>query len=220
MNKKLIVNISTFFSYWLFQIILFPIIVLFILAVFPEIEKNSVFIGVSLIYMIIIFYIYRKDILDGLNNLSFKQFGIGFSSWIIGFVVMGILNAIILSLGFNVAQNQTDIDSIIYLMPIYMIFSIIIFAPIVEEFIFRLSISKIIKNKNIYIIASGFIFGFIHISSYLLAGDFASLVHLLPYSALGISFAYTYSKTENILVTMIMHFMHNFIVLLLMVVKI
>ena len=43
------------------------------------------------------------------------------------------------------------------------------------------------------------------------------ILYLIPYSALGISFAYILQKTDNIFVTIGLHFMHNGILMALQV---
>ena len=65
----------------------------------------------------------------------------------------------------------------------------------------------VFKNKYIYVLISGLVFGGMHvISSASSMGDF---LYIIPYSALGIAFALLYYDTDNIFTTISMHSLHN-----------
>lgn len=59
----------------------------------------------------------------------------------------------------------------------------------------------------LFILMSGLVFGSLHVLNS--TNSLAELLYLIPYSAPGIIFAYILAKTNNILVTMGLHFMHN-----------
>ena len=105
--------------------------------------------------------------------------------------------------------NQQEIES----LPMFVIiFLAIIYGPIVEELLFRGSIRRFIKNDILFIIISGLVFGLLHtlLESTLLE----ALIKGIPYIFAGFYFAYLYVKTENITISVISHFIHNFIALL------
>ena len=107
--------------------------------------------------------------------------------------------------------NQQNLES---LPSWYVIPLAIIYAPIVEETIFRGLIHKIIKNDNIFIIVSAICFGLLHtISSEVTLMNV--IFKALPYSILGGFLAYIYSKTENISTNMFCHAGINLIASLL-----
>ncbi len=107
--------------------------------------------------------------------------------------------------------NQQNLES---LPSWYVIPLAIIYAPIVEETIFRGLIHKVIKNNNIFIIISAISFGLLHtISSEVTLIDV--IFKALPYSVLGGFLAYIYSKTENISTNMFCHAGINLIASLL-----
>lgn len=137
-----------------------------------------------------------------------------FKYYLISILVMMFSNVIIniISPG-SVAGNQDAINELFNISPIYVYFSAVIFAPIVEELVFRKAIRNIIPNKFLFIIASGLIFGSLHIIGNVEA--WYDLLYLIPYSAPGLAFAYIYYKTENIFVPMGLHFMHNVILIAL-----
>jgi membrane protease YdiL (CAAX protease family) len=85
-------------------------------------------------------------------------------------------------------------------------------APLIEEIIFRKAIREAIKNKKLYVIVSSLIFGAFHILG--AAESLFSWLYVIPYAALGVSFAYTYIKTDNIYSSMCLHSFHNFITII------
>lgn len=105
------------------------------------------------------------------------------------------------------SANQQTLES---LPAWYVIPLAIIYAPIVEETIFRGLIHKIVKNKIAFIIISAVCFGLLHTIT-----SEATLVNIvvkaLPYSVLGGLLAYVYSKTENISTSMFCHGLINVI---------
>lgn len=64
----------------------------------------------------------------------------------------------------EVSNNQQLIEDILGSYPVMMMISACIFAPIEEELLFRGAISKVIKNKKVFVTVSGLIFGLIHVT--------------------------------------------------------
>lgn len=164
--------------------------------------------------MILLFYKnIKKDIADIKKNHK-KYYSKYFNVYLIGLAVMMISNTIItlISNGGN-SGNQEAINEMFEVAPAYMYFSAVIFAPIVEELTFRQAIKYIIPNKILFIIVSGLLFGGLHVIG--TTEVWTDLLYLVPYSALGVAFAYILQKTNNILVTIGLHFMHNGILMAL-----
>ncbi len=128
--------------------------------------------------------------------------------WLIGLVVMILSNSLlaIMSDG-GIAGNEEALREMFKFSPIYIYLSSIIYAPIVEELVFRQGIRNIFGRNMIFVIISGVVFGGLHVLTS--ATTTFDLLYLIPYSALGISFAYMLYKTDNIFVSMGFHFMHN-----------
>jgi hypothetical protein len=142
---------------------------------------------------------FNKDIFNNLEN-SFKY-------WLVGFIIMVVSNLILSSLTGGIAGNEESVRSLIDIAPIYMAFEVSIYAPIIEELIFRKSIRNITNNKWVYVLLSGLIFGGLHVVSSISSP--LDLLYIIPYGALGIAFAYSYYKNNNIFSTITMHMMHN-----------
>lgn len=165
----------------------------------------------NLILLCIFIYIYRKTLIKDAKNF-FKNFGknieTAFKYWLIGFIIMIVSNLFItFVLNKTIAGNEEEVRNYINIMPILMIINTVIYAPITEELAFRKSIKDAIKNKWIYILTSGLIFGMMHIISYI--NNPIDLIYLIPYGSLGISFSMLYHKTNNIFSTITMHALHN-----------
>lgn len=111
------------------------------------------------------------------------------------------------------SANQVGIETILEACPIPMIIAVVVFAPLLEELIFRGIIYRFVRKINwvLAMVVSGFLFGFIHVSSAVFAGDISQLLQILPYMAMGMVFSYFYEKSKSIAVPMYLHFLNNFI---------
>ncbi len=182
------------------------------------INLNEVNMIIKVAYMIIyevllmglIMFILRKslkkDFLDIKKNHK-KYFSNCFKYWIISLIVMMFSNLIINVITGNIAANEQQLRDLFQISPIYIFFSAVIFAPVVEELTFRRAIKNIFKTDTLFILVSGLLFGSLHVAT-----NFSSLwdlLYLIPYSAPGIAFAYMLKKYDNIFVSMGFHFMHN-----------
>lgn len=169
-------------------------------------------------YMGILFLIYKDKIINDFKKYI-KKFGVNFEQsfkyYFIGLLIMMASNLII-ALFFSdaTAGNEDAVREMIDNVPLYMIFSVSLYAPFVEELIFRHSIKDMVmchgKNKFtkwIYIFTSGFIFALLHILGQ--ATGYLDYLYLIPYMSLGIAFSMLYEKTDNIFSTISMHALHN-----------
>ena len=174
--------------------------------------KYQIIIGIDLSFMFILFLLYRKTLLKDITlyiKYFIKNISTGTKYWIIGLCIMMLSNIIISYYFPGGSANEEAVQNIIKQVPIYMVFSTIIYAPFVEELIFRKSIRDIIDNDYLYIIISGLTFGFVHT----LAGStLQELIYIIPYGALGSCFAIMHVKTKNIYTSMTFHMIHNAIV--------
>lgn len=177
------------------------------LSVFGK-EFYSILIEVLLI--LAIFFILKDEFKNAFKDLKknhLKYFTGNFKYYLIGVIIMMFSNALIIVLGGNSSDNETAIRSQFELYPIFTFISAVFLAPILEESVFRLGFRNIFKNNILFILASGLIFGGLHLTGMFSSGLFP--LYLVSYSAMGIAFAYMLTKTNNIFVTMGFHFMHN-----------
>ena len=171
----------------------------------------------GIITMCLIMLVLNKKISKDIKNMKlnhkeyFKKY---FKFWLISIGIMMISNFFInFVIGEGVAGNEETLREMFKISPIYIFFSSVIYAPVVEELVFRQGIRNIIPNKIIFIFVSGIVFGGLHvIGSY--SGP-ADLLYLIPYCAPGIAFAYILADSDNVLISMGLHFMHNGILIAL-----
>ena len=131
------------------------------------------------------------------------------SSYIIGF----------LSIPTNTTNQEANI-TMLKTIPIAEILIAVLFAPITEELVFRKSLNKFTNNPHIYAFTTGLLFAAIHlISSIKSINDLIMIIHIIPYSAVGIAFGYAYKKTNNIYGTIVLHSIHNAISLLIIIIS-
>ena len=165
----------------------------------------------ELIYLLILFFIYRKEYIRDFKDYikNFKNYMPKYMEyWALAFSLMLISNFIIVTLFPNsVATNQEAINNILVQAPFYMIVSAVLFAPFLEETIFRFSFRKIFKNDLVFIILSGLVFGGLHVIGSF--NNLIDLIYIIPYSIPGAVFAYTFVKSKNIFIPMSLHFFHN-----------
>lgn len=206
----------------IFKICLLILLVLFYSSIpiyLFKIDFNNLNLTTQVIYylicditfIMIIFLIYHNAFIKDFKEYfkDFKNnFETSFKYWFAGFIIMVVSNLIIAIFfkGAN-ATNEEGVRDMINTVPMYMLFAVSIYAPFVEELVFRKGFREIFNSKYVYIIMSGVVFGSLHVLSSITAP--IDLLYLIPYSALGISFASLYYKTNNIMSSMIMHSLHN-----------
>lgn len=215
--KELIKGLLVICSYFLLTVILqIPFIFLYQLKIINE-ELLYILVYLSLTIVFILYY--KKDMINNLKDFkkNYKEIlKVTFNYWLKGVFIM-ITSSIIISY-LSIPSNTTNQESNITMLktiPIAEVLMAVVFAPIIEELVFRRSLKDFTKNKHLYAFTSGLIFASIHlISSINSINELVMLVHLIPYSAVGIAFGYAYKKTDNIYGTIILHSIHNAISLL------
>ena len=166
--------------------------------------------GVPVLYLVVMkMKTYKKEA----KKLSVKDFfaiflicqGVAFVGSLIGQTVTATLGDIV---GKDITAAATDLFE---KSPAWLTFSIaVILGPIIEELIFRkLLIDRISKYGDLTaIITSGVAFGIFH-------GNFEQLFHA---TLLGLVLAFVYTKTANILHTILLHGLINFMNLIVNIV--
>ena len=177
---------------------------------------------VEIFLAIIIYYLYHKTfkgdeqkIKDNkkffINNVL-KYFFIFLAIKIFSGIITIVLNAIFGYTSIS-SENQNLINDVTTMAPIIMLIGTSFFTPIVEEGLFRLGIRKILKNKYVFIVVSGVVFGLMHIFPTDLELTKA-LIDAVSYIMMGITLSYIYADTNNIWYTVIIHGLNNFISML------
>ena len=186
----------------------------------PRTPRIWLFTITDLMYVVILILMFKKEIIKGLKDLKKNFVDRTFTSlncWIAGCFIMTVSSILIsLILKQEVSQNEALVRQSIKIAPLYMLFTCSIVAPIFEEMVFRRSLYGLIRFKWLFILVSGLGFGLLHVlGSYSSALDF---LYVIPYGAMGCCFAYLLTKTNNITLPIIVHMLHNTILVIIQII--
>ena len=178
---------------------------------------NSFSIRVKLLLLFLKYFVflailgirYRKYLKekwkDFWKNKS-KYSGIAFKWWALGFTLMIIVNRILDTIVGGVGANEETVQSLLASEPVLALIATTLFAPIVEELIYRKSLQDCFKNKSLYIIISGLIFGLIHVIG---SSNPLDYLFIISYGLFGACFAKIIIETDNVYSTIMVHMFHN-----------
>ena len=185
---------------------------LFIIFGIPYFNVDKVFKYSLYLFMIVfLLIVFYKDLKRDIKYF-FKYFR-EYNAYVVKMYLFSLLSLLILTVSIKLTVNVENSTNQVSLMeqfkemPLLIAFLSIIYAPFVEEIIFRGIIRKFIKNKWIFIIISGLLFGVAHVID-----DFQSvgeLLYIFVYGSLGCFLAAIYHKTNNIFTNMYFHFIQN-----------
>lgn len=116
------------------------------------------------------------------------------------------------------SNNEQIIQEQMRLYPSLMIFTAVVYAPIVEEIVFRGAIYRTLEPKVGFWISgliAGLSFGMIHVFESLLMGNYADVLYLLQYGGIGILFCFAYRVNRSIYSSMVLHFINNLVATLI-----
>lgn len=177
------------------------------------IENATLGIIFEILYYVLIFalvlYIFGKRL-----KRDFKAFkenfgtymGYIFKWWGIMLGLSIVAAGIRLLLGGDVeTANQAGLNS----MPLWYVGPLaMIWAPFVEEGIFRGGLRRFVKNDKLFIVLSALLFGLLHtVGSE--TGLYNIFIQSLQYMVMGGVMAHVYTKTNNICVNMGVHCVQN-----------
>jgi len=170
----------------------------------------------EIILIIIMIFINIKDLKINWNDFKKNKkqyFDKYFVYWFKMLGLMVVANvAVTLITGDKSSVNEESIRAMMKLSKFYIVFSAVVYAPIVEELVFRKSIKTLIKNKWAFILTSGLAFGLIHCLG---STQLIEYLYVIPYAIPGCVFAYILYDSDNIFNTMSMHLWHNTIMVIL-----
>lgn len=165
----------------------------------------------NIILLFILFLTYRKDLIrdwDKFRANVFDNLDEGIKYWFLGLVGM-VASNLIINFVFKGGQagNEQAVQDYIKYLPWLMLINVGFLGPMVEELVFRKAFKDAIKNKWLFIIISGLIFGGMHVvGSY---NTITDLLFIIPYSCLGFAFAAAYYNTDTIFTSITLHMIHN-----------
>lgn len=185
----------------------------------PEGAKIGV---ITAIFFYLTMIILSITLLFPLLNSNFKTFKEHFKAYIgnlmgdvgkfyLAYIVIALFASFLTKSDTSV--NQTNIEA----MPIWLSLPLaVIYAPIVEESLFRGCLRRFFKNDKVFIIISAISFGLLH-TIFSEPNLYNAIVMGIPYMAIGGFLAYLYTKTNNMCTNMAFHAFHNAIVMIFVI---
>lgn len=177
---------------------------------------NGILIGIQLIITVLVMYSLANE------NVAKWSWNVRFNEVLkhVFFVYISLIavNAIISQLtAQSTSDNQMLIMDVFKQAPLYIVFVAVIFAPIVEEILFRGIIYRTLrfyKFKYIALLISSFLFGVLHVYESILTARYEDLWFILVYMAIGWFMGVIYEKSGDILAPIALHMVYNAIAVL------
>lgn len=171
-------------------------------------------------WMLIVFYVVILSLMIGVFYKQlihdFKIFKSYFKEYFVLILktwgkalVLIMITTIIIQIITNTTQanNQIALQNSFNSNPVFIAILAMFYAPIAEELMFRGVFRKFIKNKKLFVIVSGVVFGLMHVIDD--SKTLAEFSYVVVYSILGMYLAGIYAKTNNLCTNIFMHFMQN-----------
>ncbi len=219
MNSKLIKTLLIFIGYVFFTNILGLILKL------VGINNNVTTMFISdLIYTLIVIKSYKSDL-----QKEFKEYKKQKSKlkniliWVLILFGTNILFSLILKLMIpqlnSLDNNSESLVQLFEISTIYTFFKTLLYAPVIEELVFKKSIRDIINNDIAFVLISSSIYtimNFIYTSS-IPKYMYFDIIQYFTFSSI-LSIAYI--KNKNIIPIMIIKFIYNLIPTILLIIKV
>lgn len=192
-------------------VIISYIIINYLSSAYLYSKTPLVAIIIEFIYIISLFFILRylliKDFKNFIKNID-QNLSLILRYWMIGVLLMSISNLVIEWLLPNIeTANEDAVRSLIDISPIIMFITVSLFAPIIEEIVFRGIFRKIFKTNWLFLLMSTLMFSAMHVvSSFYVWSD---LTLIIPYAFIGGAMSWSYLKSNNIFIPMTIHLLHN-----------
>lgn len=159
----------------------------------------------------------KSDLLNFKNKLAKNIIYLVFGGAIL-YLASYLINLGLSKLGVSMSNNQISIENMLILgSKVITFFSVIIFAPLVEELIYRKSIYSLSNNKVVYYIVSILAFSLPHMLS--TTYDLKTFIlGLIPYLFSGFILSLIYDHTKNIYVSTLAHIINNLIAFIIIII--
>lgn len=189
-----------------------------ILGVFGINDPIQVSFVADILFAFVIIFIYRNVISKSFSdfrksNSFFKRFMIVLFSVIVLFIINilgGVCGEILFSNMNDVDQNTTMIYELANMSTVYMIFKTLIFASVVENIVFRVSIRELTTNNIMFVVSSSLIYALVNV----MYSEFSMFifVDMIQYFLISMFLSLIYIKNKNsIYPVMLVLFFYNLI---------
>lgn len=186
-----------------------PIIISKLNFCFTNLINSDIFTFSYLILFLVSLILFRKILSRDLKNVIDIDFEILFRQCLILFAVY-LASCIVATFYLPSNMNEANID--LYQNSCFKVIIITIIGPCVEEFVFRLAMVNLFRNKFAGVLVSSIIFGMNHcIDNTIISGNVIQLAWAVPYIILGLGLGFIYEKHNNIFSSCISHCLINVI---------
>ena len=214
---KMIICFCIFHFSGYFQYI--PVLLFHIKKITAQIQIE-LFLFSNVTAAILIFLLYRKDIIKEakifIKNWK-EDMDIGLKYWVLGLFIMMISNIIINFFSSqHIAGNEKTVQTMIETLPWFMFLNAGFIAPFVEELTFRKTFRTILEKKWVFALFSGLLFGLGHVIGNV--NNIVDVFYIIPYGALGVTFALAYYETGTIFTSISFHMIHNIALIVLSII--
>lgn len=214
-TNRVVKGLLVLFSYFAFQVLQILPIVIFNID-FDKLNiifQSTYLIFTQALYLAFLIFMYRNDLKKNWKDFKKnhkKYFKDYFKFFYILIILVMVTNLVIMLITNNNdgAENQQQIIDILKKSPVYAYIAAVMFAPVIEELIFRKSFRDILpdKFKILFIVFSGVVFGLMHVIPF---SNPQELLYLISYSIPGIILGYVFVKSDNLFTNIGIHFVYN-----------
>ena len=189
---------------------LFLILVFFLYTILvpsmPSILKIILDFAIILLAILSFRETFQKDTIQ-LKGKKLKTIGYIFLGFICVLLMQGITGSIIDKLFGVLPPSSEGQMRLLNSNPVYLIFSMLIFSPIVDQLTFRKAFRDLIPNQFLFVLLSSLIYGTI----YVIFGvtEAISYIFIISYTLIAMLYALFYLKSDNIYVPIGMHVLQN-----------
>lgn len=230
-NRQKAIGVIILFPWYLYFA---PKIINFLLNLYLVYFGSNIDInGLNVIYNLVVGIVVAIPLFLVFKNFIYENFRVfknNLTENIIWVVTIGLLVSyglsfvgemiqnLLLQTSDSEATNQVLVETLVQSNFALMFIQTVIIAPFVEEMLFRGLIFNSLRQKNIILahIVSAFLFGLLHVYSYILAGDMSEWIKLIPYMTVGFSLSFAYEKRQTIFAPILLHSLKNCIAVLLL----
>ncbi len=219
MNKRQSVTLCL--MYFAGYLCLFPALEMLLLQMLSPEISYAVLNGFEWIFYLVFPFLMVKAVFPWLKREFFLFLEKPFQNLLSVIKTYGLmmlssiaLNLILLLVfGLENSGNQSSLIELYSVQPLKVLFASLIFAPVVEELVFRGALfSSFRKHHKLFgVLFSSFAFGLLHVYQSLFAGNFKDLLFLFSYALLGSFMCKAYDETGSIAGSMSLHFLNNLI---------
>lgn len=182
----------------------------------------NVLIGLSTAILLVVIFkdfikknwdIFKQNLLE--NIIWVLTIGLG-AAYLFSYAGEFVVN-LLLPQNAREATNQAMVVTLVSSNMFLMAFHAVILAPIVEELLFRGLIFNTLRQRSAFWahLISAFLFGLLHVYSYILSGDMSEWIKLIPYMTAGFAFSFAYERRDNIITPILLHGVKNFIAIII-----